>query len=179
MPLAGEMGQVALGPGPAPGGSPKRPPGRTSRAEGGFLRLFRPFSRLLAALDAIRSELRGVSVELSELSATQKALGPSIERLDKLELSRHHFEAMCEGLLQKAEGKHRAANNAEARERANRRSYEHLIDPLAEAGVEEATAGPVRDHDAPPGEAERLQAMRLDVAPTNKTLAQRAKFGVR
>ena len=129
----------------------------------------------------MRVQLLSVSVELGALCEIQKELGPSIERLEKLELSHHQFEAMCEGLLQKAEGKLRAANNAEARERANKRSYEHLLDPLAEDGVTgEAPGGDsvLTDH-AAPSEAERLQAMRMVVAPNNKTLAQRAKFGVR
>ena len=108
-------------------------------------------------------------------------MGPAVERLEALELSRHQFEAKCEGLLLKAEGKLRAANNAEARERALRRSYEHLIDPLLDPG--DQPEAPARNadgkDDAAPSEEERLQAMRLDVAPSNKTLAQRAKFGVR
>jgi len=143
--------------------------------------VFRPFRRLLAALDALKTELRGVSVELSELCATQKALGPGIDRLEKLEVSRHHFEAMCEGLLLKAEGKLRAANNAEARERANKKSYEHLLDPLDPDLPEIETSGrnTVLPDDAPGSEAERLHALRLDVAPDHKTLAQRAKWGVR
>lgn len=143
--------------------------------------VFRVFRRFLAAADAINTELRGLSVELSELCATLKAQGPTTERLEALELSRHQFEAMCEGLLQKAEGKLRAANNAEARERANKKSYEHLLDPFPEDGERPET--PARDpdsgDDAPEREAERLHALRLDVAPNNKTLAQRAKFGVR
>ena len=84
-------------------------------------------------------------------------------------------------MLQRAEGKHRAANNAEARERANKRSYEHLLDPFPEDGIETLTTDgdSVPRNDAPPSEAERLSALRVDVAPSNKTLAQRAKFGVR
>jgi len=143
--------------------------------------VFRLFRRHLAALEALKSELRGVSVELSELCATYKNQGPAVERLQLLEQSRHQFEALCEGLLMKAEGKFKAANNAEARERANKKSYEHLLDPLAEVGVEREASGRYSDsdNDAPPSEEERVQALRLDVAPTNKALAQRAKFGVR
>jgi len=143
--------------------------------------VFRAFSRLVAALEEITRSCGTLCVELAELSAAQNAQGPAIERLEALELSRHQWEAMCEGLLQKAEGKLRAANNAEARERANKRSYEHLIDPLDEVGDQpEAPArGPHSEIDAAPSEEERVHALRLDVAPTNKTLAQRAKFGVR
>jgi len=143
--------------------------------------VFRTFRRFLAALEALKAELRGLCVEVSELCATLKGQGPAIERLEALELSRHQWEALCEGLLQKAEGKLRAANNAEARERANKKSYQHLLDPLAEDGDEERVEAQDanRDDYAPPSEAERLSAMRLDVAPNHKALAQRAKFGVR
>jgi len=118
---------------------------------------------------------------LAELCDVQRANGPAIERLEALELSRHQWEAQCEGLLQKAEGKWRAANNAEARERANRKSYEHLLDPLDEVGVETETPAPDSHfgNDAPASEAERLSALRLDVAPSPKELVKRAKFGVR
>ena len=144
-------------------------------------RVLRPFRRLIGAIEDIAYEIKALVAVLAELHQAQQAMGPAVDRLGELEASRHQFEATCEGLLMKAEGKLRAANNAEARERANKKSYEHLLDPFPEEGVEPET--PTRyasgNHDAPPGEAERLQAMRLDVAPSNKTLAQRAKFGVR
>jgi len=125
--------------------------------------------------------LSSLNATLGKLCQVQLEQGPAGERLEALELSRHQWEATCEGLLQKAEGKLRAANNAEARERANKKSYEHLLDPLAEVGddPEAATRHPDSANDAPPSEAERMQAMRLDVAPSPKALAQRAKFGVR
>jgi len=144
-------------------------------------RVLRPISRLIAALQGIKSALRDLCVVVSHLAAAQKEAGPAMDRLEALELSRHQWEAMCEGLLQKAEGKHRAANNAEARERANKKSYEHLLDPLAEDGVEPETAAgdSVLPDDAPVSEEERLHSLRLDVAPNPKAFAQRAKFGVR
>lgn len=122
-----------------------------------------------------------LSAALRALCKAQEETGPAIGRLDALERAHHQFEALCEGLLMKAEGKLRSANNAEARTRADKKSYEHLLDPLPEDGVEviQTTAGPVRVHDDPPSEEERVSALRLDVAPSNKTLAQRAKFGVR
>ena len=140
--------------------------------------MFRTFRRLLAALEGLKAELRGVCVELSELCATQKALGPAIERLDILDRQRHQFEAMCEGLLLKAEGKLHAANNAEARERSMKKSYEKLADPFAEDGLEPEEVTAVLHDDAAGRETERLQTLRLDVAPNNKALAQRAKFGL-
>ena len=144
-------------------------------------RVLRPVSRLISALQGIRNALRDVTGGLAALCATQKAAGPATERLDALEREHHQFEAMCEGLLLKAEGKLRSANNAEARTRADKKSYEHLIDPLYEVGVEPETAArhPDSGDDAATGDAERLSALRLDVAPNPKALAQRAKFGVR
>ena len=143
--------------------------------------MLRPFSRLISALQGVKAALRDVSAQLSRFVATQEAVGPATARLEALELSRHQFEALCEGLLQKAEGKLRAATNAEARERANKRSYEHLLDPLAEVGDEPETAAPHpgRDDDVAFSEEQRLQSLRLDVAPNHKALAQRAKWGVK
>ena len=132
-------------------------------------------------MESVIDGLRHLTVAVIELSRTQKEHGPAIERLEALELSRHKFEAMCEGLLLKAEGKLRAANNSEARERQLRKSYEHLFDPLAEDGEppEAPAPDPIREDDATPSEADRLLGMRMVMASTNKTVAQRAKFGVR
>ena len=144
-------------------------------------RVLRPISLLIAALQGVKGELLEIGGELAKLSATLREQGPATARLEALELARLQWEATCEGLLLKAEGKLRAANNAEARERANKRSYEHLLDPLAEVGDEPETAArhPDRDDDAAFSEAKRLQSLRLDVAPNHKALAQRAKWGVR
>ena len=144
-------------------------------------KVLRPFSRLIGALQEVRNGLRDVSGWLSVLCELQKAAGPAVERLDALERQHHQFEAMCEGLLLKAEGKLRSANNAEARTRADKKSYEHLLDPLDETGIEpEAPSGNAdRDDDVAFSEAQRLSALRLDVAPSPKALAQRAKFGVK
>jgi len=143
--------------------------------------VFRPISRLVAALQSLKAALREVTGALMDLRRAYTEQGPAVDRLAILETSRHQFEAMCEGLLLKAEGKLRAATNAEARERANRKSYEHLIDPLDEIGVEPETDArdAVRGDDVAASEEERVSSLRLDVAPSPKALAQRAKFGVR
>lgn len=144
-------------------------------------KVFRPISRLVAALQGLKAQIRQLTEALADLRATQQAQGPAAERLEALELSRLKFEAVCEGLLQKAEGKLAAARNAEARERANKRSYEHLLDPFPEDGVEPApTRGTAIENDAAPSEEDRMLGVRMAVASTNpKTLAQRAKFGVK
>jgi len=110
----------------------------------------------------------------------EESLGPALDRLAALETSRHQFNAEIEGLLLRAEGKLKAALNAEARERTQRRAYESQLDPFPENGEgapSEAQEG-VQQLDAAISEGERLQAMRLDVAPSNKALAQRAKWGI-
>lgn len=143
-------------------------------------KVLRPVSRLIFALQGLKAQLRDVTEALDNLRLTYVERGPAIARLEALELSRHQFEAQCEGLLQKAEGKFRAATNAEARERANKRSYEHLLSDLDEVGDPEAPAGRPRSaDDVAPGETEGVPPLHLDVAPSVKTLAQRAKFGVK
>lgn len=139
--------------------------------------IFRSFRRLLDALENIGDRLRAVSVSLLEVIRLQQELGPARERLEKLELSRARFEAECEGKLLQADGKLKAAANAEARERQLKKSYERIVDerdPDVEAG-EEGTVLPL---DAQAREEERVQALRLVVAPNGKAAAVRAKFGL-
>lgn len=141
--------------------------------------MFQPFRVSIAAIHSLTDVLRGVSAQLAELCAIQKEMGPARERLEQLELGRHTFEAQMEGLVLKAEGKFRSANNAEARERQLKRSYENLTDPFVEDG--DRAEAPVGDPDsgdhAAPGKAEGLPPVRLVVAPSNKARAQQAKWG--
>ncbi len=130
----------------------------------------RGFRRLLEAL-----ELIGLS--LSELVQGQREAGPAIDRLDALERSRHQFEAEVQGLLLKAEGKLKAASNAEARERQLKKSYERdLLDGIDPDGGAGPETGPVLHHDVETSEEERVSALRLGVAPSNKAAAQLAKW---
>lgn len=136
----------------------------------GILTIFSDFRALVAAVREL--------VDVLEVTAgSQRELGPAISRVEALELHRAHFEAEMQGMLLKADGKLKAAANAEARERQLKKSYERDVDPLdpdSEQGSERIPAG-----DAAAGEAERVPPLRLDVAPLNgKALALRAKFGV-
>ncbi len=136
-----------------------------------FFSVFREFRRLINAIERLATEVR-------DLVQVQRQLGPAVDRLEALELSRHHFEAEMSGLVLKAEGKLKAANNSEARERQLKKSYENRIDPLHPDGEEpEAEGDPVSGDDVARGEADRLQAMRMDVA-TGKQAALRRKWGV-
>jgi len=134
--------------------------------------IFREFRRLSAAVEQL------VEV-LGKLVQMQREAGPALDRLAALELSRHHFEAEIEGRVLKADGKFKAAMNAEARERQLKRSYERQLDPGFE-DIEQTTAErpEFRPVDAEAGEKEGVPALRLDVAPTGKALAIRAKFGM-
>lgn len=135
--------------------------------------VFRGFRRLLEALELI-------GLALSELVAAHRDAGQFLDRINALERSRHQFEAECEGKLLRADGKLKAASNAEARERQLKRSYERVTDQFDPDGAEpeDPERAALLEHDAQEREAERVQAMRLGLAPNNKTLAIRAKFGL-
>lgn len=132
--------------------------------------IFSGFSRLIAAI----LELTGV---LKQLVEAQRQIAPATARLDVLERERYNFEAMAEGLLLKAEGKHKAANNAETRERALKRFHEKDTDPFDSESTEgQGQAGVLPIH-VPAGEGERLSPLRVAVAPNNKAAAITAKWG--
>lgn len=133
--------------------------------------IFGGFRRLIEALEDVASQL-------ALLVHAQQDVAPSTKRLDALELSRHQFEAECAGMLLKADGKLKAASNAEARERQLKKSYERDVDPFSEDGEEGSEAGPVvLPLHAAPSEAERVSALRLGMAPDRKAAAVSAKWG--
>jgi len=133
--------------------------------------IFRGFRRLFVAIEELGRALE-------RLARIQEDAGPALDRVDALEISRHKFEAEIEGMLLRAEGKLKAASNAEARERQLKRSYEkHLLDPLdpdSQEGTEETALLPIH---AAPGEAQGMSPLRLDLGPNNKAHAVRAKWG--
>jgi len=132
-----------------------------------ILRIFRDFV----------SALQTIARSLEALASIQRLAAPASERLDALELSRHQFEAEMEGLLLKADGKLKAASNAEARERQLKKSYEANLDSFSEDGDQGSSASPIPPNHAEAGEAEGVSPLHLDVAPNNKALALRAKWG--
>ena len=132
--------------------------------------MFRWFRRLVEVVERLAQ-----SVE--DLAGVQRSAGPAVDRLEALELSRHHFEAEVQGMLLKAEGKLKAASNAEARERQLKKSHESRLDsfpPDSQGGDEEEH--PVLPDDVAAGEAERLHSLRLGVAPNDKAHAVMAKW---
>ncbi len=130
--------------------------------------VFRDFRR---AADAIERLAAGISTAQRERVDT----GPLLERLVDLETSRAMWEAECEALLMKAEGKLKAAANSEARERTMQRNREADIDPFNHDGDEESEVIP-RGY-APAGEEEGVPPVRVDVARDYKALALSRKFG--
>ena len=129
------------------------------------------FRRYLEAVQALTEALK-------DLTDIQRQLGPAVDRLEALERSRIHFEADCEGMLLKADGKLKAASSAEQRERQLKRANERLsveFDPASEEGTEPAAVFP--DH-AEGSEAQRLPPVRLALATNDKTHAVRAKWGL-
>lgn len=97
------------------------------------------------------------------------------DRLAQLELDRSQFESDCEGLLMKAEGKLKAAANAEARERTMRRSHEE--DVFADSGSDSpAIERGISRVDVEAGEAEQVYRVPVALARNDKSHALRAKF---
>lgn len=141
----------------------------SAHSQRGTLAIFSGFRRLLEAILALVSAVES-------LAKVQGSAAPAIERLDALELSRFHFEAEVSGILLEAKGKLRASNNAEARERQMKKAYEANLDSFDPPGGPESGVSPIPPDHVEASEAERVSALRLDVAPDNKALAVRAKW---
>jgi len=131
--------------------------------------MFSAFRRLTAAIDEL-----GRAVD--RLAEAQEQAAPAIKRLEALEVSRFQFEAEVSGTLLEVKGKLRAALNSEARERQLKRSYEANVDEVDEAGDPGSGKSPILPNDVEAGEAERVSALRLDVAPNHKAAALAHKF---
>lgn len=134
--------------------------------------IFQGFRRFLEVITALTSALE-------QLATIQRNLGPALERLEVLERGRHHFEAECQGLLLKAEGRVKAANSSEQRERQIKKANDKLVD-FGDLESEEATPHGtyVLSDDGKGSAAPRLPALPLVLARNDKAHAVRAKFGV-
>ena len=129
--------------------------------------VLRDFRRIADALERLAAG------QSSTRNAVQRMEGVT-ERLDTLELERHQFEAEMEGLLLKSEGKLKAANNSEARERHQREKHERDLDPFSDDSEEIQRRIP--DLDAESVEAEEVQTVPLGLETNTKAHALRAKF---
>ena len=125
---------------------------------------------------------RRLSEAIEALAEVQRQAGPATHRLAKLEqlvvdleLSRAKWEVEVEATLLRAEGKLKAAANAEARERTMRKTYGREADPFADEseGVE-APAAPAGDDEG--SEEKRVPDLLVGMAPDSKANALRQKF---
>jgi len=133
--------------------------------------IFDGFRRFLEAIKALTSAL-------VDLAAIQRELGPALDRLESLERTRHQFEAECEGMLLKADGKLKAAASAEARERQLKKANARIADPFDEPGEEGTEPATLPTNHGAGGEAPGVSPVRVVLAPNSKTHAVRAKFGL-
>lgn len=132
------------------------------------MRVLEDFRR---AVDALENISLGLTASLRAIQQNE----PSMERLQGLERSRALWEAEVEGMLAKAEGKLKAAANAEARTRTMAKAYENEIDPFdADREQGEDRLSP---EDVEPRYAEEVQPLHMGMeAESKKAYALRAKF---
>ena len=133
--------------------------------------IFQGFRRFLEAIRALTSTL-------DRLVHVQENLGPALDRLESLERTRHQFEAQCEGMLLKADGKLKAAASAEARERQLKKANDRFAEPFPEDGEGGTEPALVRPDYVAAGEAAGMPTVRVALAPNSKAHAVRHKFGL-
>jgi len=130
--------------------------------------VLKDFRRAADALERLAANLPAANREHNEVALL-------VEKIVALERSRALWEADVEGMLAKAEGKLRAAANAEARERTMKDFHEDDIDPFPQDSPE--VQARVQDDDAENVFAEEVQPLPVDMAPeTRKAFALRMKF---
>jgi len=142
--------------------------------------MFGAFRDLTEVMRGVSSRLEGIRVLLIEDLRLRSEAGTSSDRLEALELSRVLWEAEVEGTLAKAEGKLKAAANADARARTMSKHAEGLFDefdPDREGSIQEGRDD-VPEPDADPGEGQGVLPLRVGLEATDgKTLARNYKFG--
>jgi len=137
--------------------------------------IFRTFRAPSEAYTRLTDATEALSGAIGELAEAQARSEPATARLDAIERGQAMWQVEMEALVAKAEGTLQAALNAESRTRTMKKHYEKLADPLDIEGEEVNEAVPGLD--AARSEAERVQALRLDVAPVDKKNAlKRYKF---
>ena len=137
--------------------------------------LFPGFRRLLASIEAL-------TLTLSDLVNIQRELGPAADRLDALELSRHHFEAEMQAAVLKAESQYKAAASSEQRERQLKKANERFTDPFSDEGAAPAEGHNPTDVAVPAdvgaGSPEGVPPLRMVLAANNKAHAVKTKWGL-
>lgn len=129
--------------------------------------ILRDFRRAADAIERVAATLMAAANRHEDTAALTA-------RLDELERERTMWQADVEALLMKAEGKLKAAANAEARERTMQKRADD-IDPFSDPGEE--IQAPIQESDAALGYPEEVLPLRMDVAPeSKKASALRYKF---
>jgi hypothetical protein len=139
--------------------------------------MFSTFRRILEANKAAATALQGIEKILETAIDGMSDGGDLDDRVGALELQRAIFEADMDGLVTRAEGKLKAANNAEARTRTMKRSYETYADELDEDRPTQIETEPLQ---LPQGDGaiiqEPLPQMPLGMEANNKAHPTRMKF---
>lgn len=100
--------------------------------------MFQAFRALPEAVRSVTIALEHVDQSLRDYLTLQEQAGAVLERVEHLERTRSIWEAEIEAGVLKADGKLKAANNAESRARTMERHVEKHLDPFDEDGEEGA-----------------------------------------
>lgn len=123
----------------------------------------------------IADSLERLAASVTAAASRQQTSTALTERIEDLERERGLWEAEVEGLLAKAEGKLKAAANAEARERTMQKRLADEFDPFARPGEE--LEAPLPEGDVETRHAEEVRPVYETLAgETPKQYALRAKF---
>jgi len=139
--------------------------------------MFQWFRSLLEVAEDLTEALVALNATLAGDLAERQEGGKILDRVEAIERGQAQWEAEIDGVLLKADGKLKAANNAEARERTMRSHYENLFDEFDQEGQTGIPPNGVSADDAEASEEEGVHPLHLGVAPVSpKEFAMRAKF---
>lgn len=132
------------------------------------MKVLQQFRSLVDAIELVAFRLGAIADRMDEA-------GPATERLEALETSRVRHEAEVEGILLKAQGKLKAASNAEARARTMLKHYEENFDEG------DSNSPDIQDRvpyvDVGTGPEEGMPPLRLDLEEDDRSRLLRAKWG--
>jgi len=141
--------------------------------------MFMHFRKRLVAAQGAQGALRDIADVLHEVSGRVADRQELVDRIEALELSRATWEAEMAGQVLKADSTLKSANNAEARTRTMRKSFEGFFDEVdtnREAEIAQEVSQHIPDGNAASSGAEALPALPVDMASNAKAAAMRLKF---
>ena len=140
--------------------------------------MFRAFREHTEAIQTLKVALKELAAVMLEDLKERDSAGGALDRIDDLERSRARWEAELEGMILKAEGTLKAANNAESRARTMKRHAENYVDDYEPDRDPEETAQRklVPGGDAQLGGANRVQPVPVGVEDDPKAHVTRMKF---